>query len=151
MEPEDRIPPLQPVEPVERVDQVDRVEYVRPGERVVSTARYETLPPWYRAERIIYFILGIVETFLVIRLILKLLAASLLTSPALASKPPRYAFTSLDFAGATSTRSFNVCFAAVQRITGVRARTGCARKSASIVQPRASCPNIRSRMTGSGP
>lgn len=76
MEPEDRIPPLQPVEPVERVDQVDRVEYVRPGERVVSTARYETVPPWYRAERIIYFILGIVETFLVIRLILKLLAAN---------------------------------------------------------------------------
>lgn len=76
MEPEDRMPPLQSTEPVERVDQVERVERVQPGERVLSTARYETLPSWYRAERIIYFILGIVETFLVIRLILKLLAAN---------------------------------------------------------------------------
>ncbi|HEV2404434.1 MAG TPA: YggT family protein [Ktedonobacterales bacterium] len=76
MEPEDRMPPLSPGEPVERVDQVDRVEYVRPGERVSTTARYETLPPWYRTERIIYFILGIIETLLVIRLVLKLLAAN---------------------------------------------------------------------------
>jgi uncharacterized protein YggT (Ycf19 family) len=76
MEPEDRMPPLSSAEPVERVDQVDRVEYVRPGERVSTTARYETLPPWYRAERIIYFILGIIETLLVIRLVLKLLAAN---------------------------------------------------------------------------
>lgn len=76
MEPEDRIPPLSPAEPVEQVDQVQRVDYAQPNERVVSTARYETLPPWYRTERIIYFILGIVETFLVIRLILKLLAAN---------------------------------------------------------------------------
>jgi probable HAF family extracellular repeat protein len=48
--------------------------------------------------------------------VLKLLAAAVLASPALAQRPPRYAFTNLDVPGSTLTRCFAVNNAAA--ITG---------------------------------
>jgi hypothetical protein len=68
------MPPLQPTEPVEHVEPVQpvkRVEYVRP---VPPT--YVPVSPVARARQIIYLVLGILETLLIIRLVMRLLAAN---------------------------------------------------------------------------
>lgn len=75
--------PTEPAQPVEPVGPVQRAGYVPPGQPVqpVQPARpvmasngYRT--NGYRTMRIIYLILGILETLLLIRFLLKLLAAN---------------------------------------------------------------------------
>ena len=75
MEPTYSDRPTQPVEPVQPVHPVHPVEYtygqpVRPG---VARA---AVSPSYRAAQFVYLSLGIIEGLIVIRLILKLLAAN---------------------------------------------------------------------------
>ncbi|HEX6800093.1 MAG TPA: YggT family protein [Ktedonobacterales bacterium] len=70
--------PNYPTEPVQPVGPVQRAGYVPPAQPVqpVQPARPVMVSNGYRAAQIIYLILGILETLLLIRLVLKLLAAN---------------------------------------------------------------------------
>jgi hypothetical protein len=78
---EDMMAPTRPVEPAEPVQPVQLVEPVQPVQPVqpVRPVEPEYVVPvsgLYRTRQIIYLILGILETLLIIRLVLRLLAAN---------------------------------------------------------------------------
>ncbi|HEX9055894.1 MAG TPA: YggT family protein [Ktedonobacterales bacterium] len=73
--------PVQPVEPVYREERYEPVRPVEPVEPVVPVAPVEPryrppISPAYRLAQVVYLILGIVETLLAIRFVMKLLAAN---------------------------------------------------------------------------
>lgn len=66
--------PVGPVQPAGYVPPEQPVRPVQPAQPVMASNGYRT--NGYRARRIIYLILGILETLLIIRFLLKLLAAN---------------------------------------------------------------------------
>jgi uncharacterized protein YggT (Ycf19 family) len=69
--------PEQPVQPVQPVRQVEREYVTRPApeDREVVVDHYRSSPA-ARATQVVYLVLGIVEALLIIRIVLKLLAAN---------------------------------------------------------------------------
>jgi YGGT family protein len=73
MQPAHSVPPTQPVQPAVPV------QPIQPGWSYRMDPGRERLPsvsPTYRASQILYLLLGIVETLIIIRVVLKLLAAN---------------------------------------------------------------------------
>lgn len=67
--------PTQPMQPERPVEPMQPRQPVQPVRR--WTNQHDApVPPWYTTARVVYLILGIIEALLVIRLILKLLAAN---------------------------------------------------------------------------
>src|SRR5258706_3468329 len=76
MQPAPSVPPTQPVQPAVPVQPVQPIQ---PGWSYRMNPARERLPsvsPTYRASQILYLLLGIVETLIIIRVVLKLLAAN---------------------------------------------------------------------------
>lgn len=67
--------PAEPMQPERPVEPVQPMETARPVRRQVNP-NDRLVPPWYTSARVVYLILGVVEALLVIRLVLKLLAAN---------------------------------------------------------------------------
>jgi hypothetical protein len=85
------MPPTQPAPPAEPVHYVQQpvppaepVQYVEPGEPLVPTTRAWDV---YRASQIVYLVFGVIEALILVRVILRLLAAN-----------PAAGFTSLIYA-----------------------------------------------------
>ena len=82
MQPAQSVPPIQsvqPVQPVQPAVPVQPVQPIQPGWSYRMDPARERLPwvsPTYRASQILYLLLGIVETLIIIRVVLKLLAAN---------------------------------------------------------------------------
>lgn len=81
MEPTYTDRPAQPVEPVQPVQPVQPAQSVEPGgygygQPVRPVVERPGVPPSYRAAQFVYLVLGIIEGLIVIRLVLKLLAAN---------------------------------------------------------------------------
>ncbi len=76
MQPAHSVPPTQSVQPVQPIQPVQSIQ---PGWSYRMDPARERLPsvsPTYRASQILYLLLGIVETLIIIRVVLKLLAAN---------------------------------------------------------------------------
>jgi hypothetical protein len=79
MQPAQSVPPTQPVQLVQPIQPIQPVQPIQPGWSYRMDPARERLPsvsPTYRASQILYLLLGIVETLITIRVVLKLLAAN---------------------------------------------------------------------------
>jgi uncharacterized protein YggT (Ycf19 family) len=79
MQPAHSVPPTQPVQPAMPVQPAVPVQPIQPGWSYRMDPARERLPsvsPTYRASQILYLLLGIIETLIIIRVVLKLLAAN---------------------------------------------------------------------------
>jgi hypothetical protein len=68
--------PLRPVEPVQPVQPVEPVEPVRYAEPVAPVEDVGRAWSVYRASQIVYLVLGVLESLIAIRLVLRLLGAN---------------------------------------------------------------------------